>query len=95
MTNAMSRLPNRETPDGIPDQTVDAKLFSTELVWLQEVSTYLTTGLLPLTMSLEDKKWLVLRSLPFTMVNGQLYRLGMDYVLRKCIQPYKVEIFFA
>ena len=89
MADALSRLPNGEPPDGNPDQTVDATLFSTEPVWLQQVSTYLTTGLLPLTMSLGDRKRLVLRSLPFTTVNGQLYRLGMDNVLRNASNRMK------
>ena len=91
MADALSRLSNGEPPDGIPDQTTDATLFSIEPIWLQEISAYLTTGLLPLTMSLEDRKRLVLRSLPFTMVNGQLYRLEMNDVLRKCIQPHEID----
>ena len=72
MADALSRLPKGEPPDGIPDQTADATLFSTKPIWLQEVSAYLTTGLLSLTMSLEDRKRLVwhLNATPFQHLKG-------------------------
>jgi hypothetical protein len=43
VANVLSRLPNTSEPLGVPNQIVDASLFSIEPIWMQEVKMYLET----------------------------------------------------
>jgi hypothetical protein len=44
VVDVLSKLPNTSKPLGVPDQTMDASLFSIEPIWMQEVKTYLEIG---------------------------------------------------
>jgi hypothetical protein len=43
VANSLSRLTNNIEPTGVPDQTIDAILFYTRLVWLNDVKEFLKT----------------------------------------------------
>jgi hypothetical protein len=47
MTNALSRLFNQTKPIGVPNQTIDAHLFTLQPKWLQSVYDYLLEGIMP------------------------------------------------
>jgi hypothetical protein len=42
-------------PLGVPNETVDASLFSIEPIWMQEVKTYLKIGQMLETLNLAQK----------------------------------------
>jgi hypothetical protein len=44
VANVLFRLVDSSEPLGVLDQTVDASLFSIELIWMQEVKNYLETS---------------------------------------------------
>jgi hypothetical protein len=44
IADVLSRLPNNSEPLGVPNQTMDATLYSIEPMWMQEVKTYLEIG---------------------------------------------------
>ncbi len=44
VVDGLSRLPNTSEPFGVPNQTMDASLFSLGPTWMQKVKTYLKTG---------------------------------------------------
>ncbi len=41
MVNALSKLPNQAKPIGVPNLTTDARMFTLQLKWLQNVYDYL------------------------------------------------------
>jgi hypothetical protein len=43
VVDALSRLTNNMEPTGVPDQTIDAILFYTKPVWLNDVKDFLKT----------------------------------------------------
>jgi hypothetical protein len=44
ITDALSKLLDNSKPLGVPNQIVDASLFSIEPIWMEEVKTYLKTS---------------------------------------------------
>lgn len=52
-----------------------------------ELLTYLTTGELPSHLARHDRSVYVRRALPFTLLEGQLYRQGTDQILRRVLTP--------
>ncbi len=44
VANVLSTLPNTSEPLGVPNQTMDASLFSIDPIWMQEIKTYLETS---------------------------------------------------
>jgi hypothetical protein len=41
VAHVLSKLPNIIKSIGVPNQTIDARLFHLQLVWLEEVTDYL------------------------------------------------------
>ena len=46
---------------------------------------YLLTGKTPGGLTTNERKTFVLKSMKFTMIEGELYRLGRDAILRRCV----------
>ena len=78
VVDALSRNKGAEPATGIPDQTTDAQLFSTQPDWIHPIIDYLQTGTFPLNMTKEARKRLAYRAIPFQLVQGKLYRRGID-----------------
>ena len=85
MADALSRLSNGESATGVLDQLPDARLFHIGATWMGPLIEYLKTGRPPRTLTKNERVRLALKALPFTMIEGKLYRLGQDNVLRKCL----------
>jgi len=66
----------------VPNQTANASLFYIGLEWLNDVKEFLKIGQLEGTLSMQQKQRLVKRAKPFTLKNGELYRMGQDNRLR-------------
>ncbi len=73
----------------MPNQTIYASLFYTELKWLNDVKEYLRTCQIDSTLSIQQKQRLFRKARPFTFKNGELYRMGQDNILRKCLTTTK------
>jgi hypothetical protein len=57
MENAMSRSPSGEPTTSMENQMADASLFFVQLItpnWLQDITTYLQTGTLPVDMPKDE-----------------------------------------
>jgi hypothetical protein len=52
IVDVLSRLPDNSEPLGVPDQIMDASLFSIEPIWMQEVKTYVETCQMPKILNL-------------------------------------------
>ena len=79
-----SRVESGEDPIGIDDDLPDANLFKIEAIpsKLVEIGQYLQEGNAP-EHYLEKKKILTIKATSFTLINGNLYKLALDDILRR------------
>ena len=82
----LSWLETGENEGSLDDQLLDADLFRVESVpdYLADIATYLTMGKCPHDYTLLQKRHLVVRAADYQLIVGQLYKLGLDEVLRRC-----------
>jgi hypothetical protein len=82
----LSRLEMGEDPTDIEDDLSDAHLFCIEAAPkdLEEIKIFLEEGKAPEDLPANKKKVLALKATPFTIMNGYLYKLGPNDVLRRC-----------
>ena len=73
VADALSRNEGAEPAIGIPDQTTDAQLFSTQPDWIHPIIDYLQTRIFPSSMTKEACKRLAYRAIPFQLIQGKLY----------------------
>ncbi len=81
VADIFSRLLNATKNLGVFDRTIDTSLILFQLEWLQEVHTYISTEIFPNRYSTKQQKKLVLKALPFTIIDGQLYKQRQDHIL--------------
>lgn len=49
---------------------------------------YLATGKTPKGISTSERKAFILRTVKFTMIDKELYKLGRDGILRRCVPSH-------
>ncbi len=85
----LSRLEHNEETPGVSDQLPDADLFHAigrvHDNWYDQMLQFLTEGVLPAEMSPDQRKKFALRSRPFMVIAGSLYRTGADQIIRRCV----------
>jgi len=79
-------------PIGVFDQTIDASLFYIRPEWLNDVKEFMKTRQLEGTLSMHQKQRLVKRVEPFTLKNDELYRIGQDNKLGRCLTTTKAQM---
>lgn len=79
----LSRIESGDDPTRIDDDLPDAQLFRVEVILaeLEEIRQYLEEGKAPEHYSEKKKKIITIKATPFTLINGNLYKLGLDDVL--------------
>lgn len=89
----LSQLEIGENDGSLDDQLPDADIFRVEAVpdYLADIATYLTTGQCPQHYTPLQKRHLVVHAAEYQLIAGQLYKLGLDEVLRKCILDHEHE----
>ena len=82
----MSRVESGEDPTGINNNLPDAHLFRVETIPIElvEIGQYLQEGKAPNHYSEKRKKILTIKVAPYTLINGNLYKLGLDDILHRC-----------
>ena len=82
----MSRVKTGEDPTGIDDDLLDAHLFRVEAIPIElaEIDQDLQEGKASYHYSKKKKKILSIKVAPFTLINGNLYKLGLDDILCRC-----------
>ena len=93
----LSRLESGEEPTKLDEGLPDAQLFSIQMVddYFQDIVQYLATGLVPLEMTTQQKKQLVVRAADFTLIAGQMYKMGLDEILRRCVLEHEKPLILA
>ena len=81
------RIKLGEPPEGINDDFLDAQLFHVTVLpaWYACIGEYLLTGQFPSDMPPNERRKLVLRSQTFQLINGLLYKMGPQQILRRCV----------
>lgn len=82
----MSKVESGEDPIGIDDDLPNAHLFRVEAIpaKLAEIGQYLQEGKALDHYSEKKKKILTIIAAPFTLINGNLYKLGLDDIIYRC-----------
>ena len=89
--NHLSHIENGEEPTNIDDGLPDAQLFRVEIPddYNGPIVQFLSTSLTSMDMSISQKKQLVVKASDFSLIVGQLYKLGPIEILRRCILLYE------
>ena len=80
----LSRLESGEEPTNMEDSLPDAQLFSIHIGddYFTNIIEFLTIGIAPTEYIEKQRKQLVVKATDFTIIARQLYKLGLDEILR-------------
>jgi hypothetical protein len=83
----LSRLEHGEEPTSLEDTLPDAQLLAIRNIddHFTEIFHFLSTGMAPHEYTVIQKKQLVVHGTDFSLIDGQLYKMGLDEILRICI----------
>jgi transposase InsO family protein len=86
----LSRLDSGESGGAVDDHLPDADLFRVEAIpeYLEDITVFLSTGAYPETYSATHKRHMVVRVADYKLI-GQLYKLGLDSILRRCVLDHE------
>ena len=81
----LSQIDTGEEPTGVEDELADAHVFQTE-AFPTDLEEY---GEAPEGMSTKKKQILAMKATPYNLINGFLYKMGLDDILRICILEHE------
>jgi hypothetical protein len=84
--NHLSRLEHGEEPTILEDPLSDAQLLTIRNIddHFTDIVQLLSIGMAPSEYTVPQKKHLVVCAADFSLIDGQLYKLGPDELLRRC-----------
>jgi hypothetical protein len=87
----LSMLEHGEEPTILEDALSDAQLLSIINIddHFTEIVQFLSKGMAPREYTILQKKQLVVRVVDFSLIDGQLYNMGPDEILRRCVMDAK------
>jgi len=90
----LSRINQAKGSQPINDDFPDADLFQVDTIPVEyaDIIHFLSTGQFPLEYTEKQKKKLIYKAGPYTMIDGVLYKKGNDEILRRCINPSEVPL---
>jgi hypothetical protein len=93
----LSRLEHGEEPTSLEDTLPDAQLLAIRKVddHLSEIVQFLSMGMAPHEYTVIQKKQLVVLASNFQLIVGQLYKMGLDEILRRCGMEVERPLIFA
>eukprot|EP00253_Pinus_taeda_P020706 PITA_20706 len=70
----------------------DEHLFSISVLslWFVDIANYLVSAQFPLHLSSKEKSRIVRKSASFTWIWGNLFKLGLDQIVRRCVREEEV-----
>ncbi|MCO5586510.1 hypothetical protein L7F22_040450 [Adiantum nelumboides] len=97
MADHMSRVESGKPATGVDDDLPDNTLFKVDVAssWYHDILILLSTVNFPIDLTPLEKRRLLLKSKPFTLIGGQLYKAGLDGILRRCLAPHEVQDILA
>ena len=87
----LSTINTGEESTGVEDDLPDTHLFRIEAVpaELEEITQFIENGQAPEGMNTKNKQILAMKASPYTLINGFLYKMGLDKVLRRCVLEHE------
>jgi hypothetical protein len=87
----LSRIANGEEPTNLEDNFPDAQLFSVQVVdeYFADMIEYLSTGTGPQDFKTAQNKNMVVRAADYRLIVGDLYKMGADNILRRCVLEHE------
>jgi hypothetical protein len=81
----------------LEDTLPDAQLLAIRKVddHFVEIVQFLSTGMAPREYTIIQKKQLVVRAADFSLIAGQLYKMGPDEILRRCVMEAERPLILA
>jgi hypothetical protein len=74
--------------DNFPDDNLFA--ISIKFPWFADISNYLATGKLQQHISPKEKQRIVKLSATYSWIGGELFCIGTDLIIRRCVQENEV-----
>eukprot|EP00253_Pinus_taeda_P020083 PITA_20083 len=77
----------------LDDQMRDEHLFAISVLspWFADIANYLVSAQFLPYLSCKEKSKIVRKSAPFTWIGGNLFELGPDHILRRCVRKEEVS----
>ena len=90
-TDHLSTLESGQEPISLEDCLPNAQLFSIQIVddQFQDIIHFLTTGILPESYTMHQKKQLVVHVVDFTLIARQLYKMGLNEILCRYVLEHE------
>jgi hypothetical protein len=87
----LSRILSGEDAGNLDDNLPDAHLFTVNMVddYFSDIVQFLSTGMAPSEMTVAQKKQLVVKETNYQLIAGNLYKLGADGILRRCVLEHE------
>eukprot|EP00253_Pinus_taeda_P035854 PITA_35854 len=76
----------------VDDQMPDEHLFALSVLspYFADIANYLVSAQFPRHLSSKEKSRIVQKSAPFTWIGGNLFKLGPNQILRRCVREEEV-----
>eukprot|EP00253_Pinus_taeda_P030241 PITA_30241 len=76
----------------VDDQMPDEHLFAISVLspWFADIANYLVSAQFHPHLSSKEKSRIVRKSAPFTWIGGNLFKIGPDQILRRCVREEEV-----
>jgi hypothetical protein len=83
----LSRLEHGEEPTSLEDTLPDSQILTIRNIYdhFADIVQFLSTGMAPSEYTISQKKQLVVRAADFSLIASQLYKIGPDEILRRCV----------
>jgi hypothetical protein len=83
----LSKLEHGEEPTSLEDTLPDAQVLTIRNIddHFTNIFQFLSTGMAPSEYTIPQKKQLVVRVADFSLIVGQIYKMGPDDILRRCV----------
>jgi hypothetical protein len=93
----LSRLEHGEEPTNLEDTLSDAQMLAIRNIddHFAEIVQFLSTGMAPSEYTIPKKKQLVVCAANFSLIVGQLYKLGPNEILRRCVMDIERPLILA
>jgi hypothetical protein len=93
----LSRLEHGEEPTSLEDTLSDAQILTIRNIddHFVDIVQFLSIGMEPSEYTIPQRKQLVVHVVDFSLIAGQLYKMGLDEILRRCVMETKRPLILA
>jgi hypothetical protein len=88
----LSRLKTSGEIVPVSDNFPDEHLFAISVItpWYADIANYLSSGMLPPSLTSKEKKKIIKQSARYTWIDGDLFYTGYDLIIRRCVRQDEI-----